>query len=654
MPDSLKCLAILSQAVGAKTALVQGGGGNVSVKTSDGKTMFIKASGIRLSEVTETTGFAALRMDKMGEVLSDPALAQLEPVEREKRVLAMLLDARETPESPRPSVESSLHTLLGRFVVHTHPTMVTGMVASKSGKEFAEKLSRQLKLEILWIPYTEPGYPLACLVRERIEAYKKTFREMPKAILLANHGLFVSSNDFEEAAGLTEKVLAGIEKLTGPKSVMKAPHAPAESEVAGAVLSLRGALYKVTGSRWIVKADTGELARWLSTSAGEKIVRTAALAPDEIVYCRREPFEVTKKDFTSKEPTRMIAIALEKYIENHKLSPKLAVLANMGIAGIGSAPQAAHAALEMYLSASEAKIFSHRFGGPRPLTRAQADYLETWEVESYRRSLMEGSAAKPLAGRVAFVTGAASGLGKNLAIGLANAGAYVGCADVDMQSLQGTIDEIGAQKAVALRADVTEESSVENAMMKLVTLFGGLDILVNAAGIAPSHPLQDFPAEQWRKTVEINLTGYFLAAREAARVFIRQGMGGNIINLSSKTGLEASVNNTAYNATKAGEIHLARGWALELGKHGIRVNSIAPGNVFRGSKIWNSQYIRECARKKGIKPEDVIPYYIGLSALKKEILPEDIVNAAVFLASDASSNITGQTLVIDGGQVMVR
>jgi NAD(P)-dependent dehydrogenase (short-subunit alcohol dehydrogenase family) len=135
---------------------------------------------------------------------------------------------------------------------------------------------------------------------------------------------------------------------------------------------------------------------------------------------------------------------------------------------------------------------------------------------------------------------------------------------------------------------------------------------------------------------------------------IRQGIGGSIINLSSKSGLEASRNNTPYNATKAGEIHLARGWALELGEHGIRVNAIAPGNVFEGSRIWNPEYIKACAKKYGIKPQEVIPYYVNKTALRREITGQDIADAVVFLCSDRARTITGQVLVADSGQVMVR
>ena len=177
---------------------------------------------------------------------------------------------------------------------------------------------------------------------------------------------------------------------------------------------------------------------------------------------------------------------------------------------------------------------------------------------------------------------------------------------------------------------------------------------VPAAGIAPAFPLVDFPVGPWRKAIDINLTGYFLTAREAARVLIRQGRGGSIILVSSKSGLDASKANSAYNATKAGEIHLARGWALELGAEGIRVNAIAPGNVFKGSKIWNPEYIEAAARKRGIQPEEVIPYYVGLTALGIEIQPEDVAGVVCWLASDAARVITGQVIVCDAGQVFVR
>jgi NAD(P)-dependent dehydrogenase (short-subunit alcohol dehydrogenase family) len=263
-----------------------------------------------------------------------------------------------------------------------------------------------------------------------------------------------------------------------------------------------------------------------------------------------------------------------------------------------------------------------------------------------------------LAGRAALVTGAGSGLGRGIAEGLGRAGARVALVDIDLASLGETCAAIartaGARSCLTVKADVTDETQVAQAFRQAVEAFGGLDICVPAAGIAPAFPLVDFPVGPWRLALEINLTGYFLAAREAARVMIRQGRGGSIILVSSKSGLEASKANSAYNATKAGEIHLARGWALELGPAGIRVNAIAPGNVFKGSKIWNEEYIKTVARKRNIKPQDVIPYYIGLTALGLEIQPEDVANVVVWLASDFARTITGQVIVCDAGQVFVR
>jgi sorbitol-6-phosphate 2-dehydrogenase len=205
-----------------------------------------------------------------------------------------------------------------------------------------------------------------------------------------------------------------------------------------------------------------------------------------------------------------------------------------------------------------------------------------------------------------------------------------------------------------LRADVTDEDAVRALFDAAVRELGGVDLLVNCAGIAPAHPLADFPVGDWRRALEVNLTGYFVVAREAARCMIRQGTGGSIINISSKTGLDASKHNSAYNATKAGQIHLARGWALDLAEHGIRVNCVCPGNVFTESQIWNEEYIEAAARKRGIEPQEVIPYYVGLTALKEEITWDDVGEAVAFLAGDGAAKITGQTLVVDAGQVFVR
>jgi len=308
---------------------------------------------------------------------------------------------------------------------------------------------------------------------------------------------------------------------------------------------------------------------------------------------------------------------------------------------------------EVYRSAMTTILRNGAGGGPRFLNREQAGFIEGWEVERFRAALLAGGSRR-LSGRIGAVTGAASGLGKGIATGLIGAGATVFALDLNRELLASVQSQLPAGRYLPVTADVTDESSLFCAFRAVEASAGGLDFLVNAAGIAPSFALVDFPLAAWRKALDINLTGYFLCAREAARLLLRQNAGGGIINLTSKSGLEASKENSAYNATKAGEIHLMRGWALELGRAGIRVNCVAPGNVFKGSQIWNPEYIRACARKKGIRPEEVIPYYTSLSALGKEIEPEDVASAVVYLVSDEARRVTGQTLVVDGGQVMVR
>jgi len=260
--------------------------------------------------------------------------------------------------------------------------------------------------------------------------------------------------------------------------------------------------------------------------------------------------------------------------------------------------------------------------------------------------------------RVAVVTGAGSGLGRSIGVGLAGVGAIAALLDIDAESVQQTVTIIEQQlpqsQTMAVICDVTSEGNVDESFEAVLKKWGRLDILVNAAGIAPPGPLVDLEAEAWRRAVEVNLTGYFLTAKAAARIMIKQGSGGSIINVSSKSGLEASRDNTAYNATKAGEIHMARGWAMELGQYGIRVNCVCPGNVFEGSNIWNPEYIKVCAAKYGIKPEEVIPYYVNKTALKRQIKGQDVADAVIFLCSDKARAITGQVLVVDAGQVMVR
>ena len=259
-----------------------------------------------------------------------------------------------------------------------------------------------------------------------------------------------------------------------------------------------------------------------------------------------------------------------------------------------------------------------------------------------------------LKGQTAIVTGAASGIGKCIATGLAGSGANIAVADLNFDGAQKVAGELAARSGVRtlpVKVDVTKKPEVAAMAQKVIDEFGRIDILVNNAGIAPPFPLTEFLEEKWDLAINVNLKGYFLCGQAVAPQMIKQ-RSGCIINISSKSGVRGSANNSAYNASKFGVIGLAQGWCRELAKYGIRANSILPGNVLQGSGIWNEAYIAECARKLGIKPEEVEDYYNKQVPLGRQCTVEDIANLVVFLASDKASYITGCSYLVDGGQEM--
>lgn len=655
-PPALVELIEVSRAVGSDPDLVQGGGGNTSVKSRDGERMYVKASGTPLAGMDVDRGWAELELRAASSLLDRDDLGGMETSRREAEVLRRLASAVVGPPGARPSVEASLHALLDRVVIHTHPVGLGALLCARESSERVVRVVRGLsKTPPLYVPYTDPGYTLAARLRGEIDAYRARHGRGPSIVLLENHGLFVATGSVRSCLRLHREVTdAGMRWVRRERVnpvdfpwVVAPPSSGAQATDA-VELAVRGALLAGGSAAGCVRRDADADSRRLAADpASVRLARQGGtLTPDQIVYCRTYPLVLPRS-------RRGWAGAVASYRERRGVDPRVVIVEGDSV--YHAAPDLAQLRVvsEVYRGAVVGMLRSGRAGGPRFLPSARARFIEQWEVENYRASVLAGEHSQ-LSGRIAVVTGAGSGLGRGIARAVLEAGATVVGLDVDEQALEDVRSEEPAGRFLPHRCDVTDESSVREVFSTIVSSLGGIDHLVNAAGIAPPHPLVDFPLAAWRKTLEINLTGYFLCAREAARVLLAQGAGGGIVNLTSKSGLEASKANSAYNATKAGEIHLARGWALELGSAGIRVNCVAPGNVFKGSKIWNDEYIRVCARKRGIRPEEVIPYYNSLTSLGEEIEPQDVADAVIYLLSDRSRRMTGQVLVVDGGQVMVR
>ncbi len=652
MNQTLTDLIRISNQTGKDTALVQGGGGNTSAKTPDGKYMYIKASGTALKDMDEKKGWRRMEIARVLEIVADPALVKMEPQSREARVSDLLsLCCDQGQQNARPSVEAHLHAMLDRFVIHLHPIAVGAYVNAKDGRKQLEKVFADEKYPPLWVPYVDPGLMLAKKIQQLVGQYKKEYGKIPSILFLDKHGLFVTASTPEKAVRIVKRVIRLCNKRLTVLDKKKAPKVDAQ-QVTEIKLALRKAHFKATGQYNNVSFFQSPMINaFLANRNAKKMLSAGALTPDELVYAHGPAMYVDKIDADK------IASMLTKQIVSGQKASVTFLVAKVGLFVIAN-EKTASVIKDVVESSFFIRTNAWKMGGVWALSKRQRDFINNWEAETFRKSLVAGSAEGPLTCRIAVVTGAGSGLGRSIAVGMARAGAQVAIADIDKDAAEQTREMIQAEMpgagAMVLAANVIDEKSVAEGFEAILERWGGLDILVNAAGVAPAYPLTDTPVDKWSLALQVNLTGYMLMAKYASQWMIEQGMGGAIVNISSKSGIDASKNNGAYNATKAGELHLSRGWAMELGPHNIRVNSVCPGNVFEGSKIWNPQYIRTCAKKYGIKPEEVIPYYVNKTMLKLEIKGQDIADAVVFLSSDQARRVTAQTLVVDSGQAVVR
>ncbi len=654
MDKALSDLIRISNVTGKDPTLVLGGGGNTSVKTPDGKYMYIKASGTALKDMSEQRGWRRLRIESVLSILTDKSMAKMDVMRRETEVVNRLLSAcfDEIADGARPSVEAHLHALLDSHVIHLHPLVVAAYVSAKGGRGRLEKLLANERMRWLWVPYADPGFMLARRISDLVADYEAEHGRKPNVLILEKHGIFVTANDAGAALRLVRKVINLCQSGLRPLKGRVAKLASGQS-ITDARLAIRKALFDATGQYLPISyyPPTETVSAFMAHRQARQLLATPALNPDELVYANGSAI------WLDTVKTEALTRKLRTLVAAGQKTPAAFVVDGLGLF-VAAAKSVAGLIADITETSLKVRMLAGQFGGVLALTPREQHFINNWESEAFRKKQVGSGAAGELNNRIAVVTGAGSGLGRSIAIGLVRAGAMVALADIDEAAATETAQMIGEERPnsqiMALPVNVTNESSVQKGFEAILAHWGGLDVVVNAAGVAPPYALVDMPVDKWRVALEVNLTGYFLMAREAARIMIRQGIGGSIVNLSSKSGLDASKNNTAYNATKSGEIHMARGWALELGEYGIRVNCVAPGNVFEGSKIWNPEYIKVCAKKYGIKPEEVIPYYVNKTALRREIKGQDIADAIVFLCSEKARTVTGQVIVADSGQVMVR
>ena len=651
---ALEELVDISREVGADPDYVLAGGGNTSFK--DGRTLYVKASGVPLATIDQA-GFVALSRERLSAMASRPY--SRDPVRREEEVKRDLLAARVDPASSlRPSVEASLHDVIEHpYVVHTHPHLVNAMLCGRAG---ASAVKRLFGDQAVHVPYTDPGYTLYLKVKAELE---KRGGRQPPLIFLENHGVFVGgpSPDAvrERYRTLMQALRAEVRPIPDPA---RAPPRAAAAEVLPAL-------------RMILSGEALKVGAFLSSPLADHFTRSAAafvdvasaFTPDQVVYCKAHALHVDAEG----APGEVIAAfqaALPRFTAEHGHPPKIVALRSLGVAAFEDSAASAEIALAVFEDAMKIAAQAASFGGPRFLTPEAIAFLDSWEVENYRRSVSRGEkGGSRLAQRIAIVTGGAQGFGAGIVEHLHADGVNVVVADLNEErgrALVAGLDARGGKnRARFVKADVAVAESVEALVRDTVLAFGGLDVFISNAGILRAGSLDEMDSGTFELMTRVNYSGYFHGAKYASRVMKLQHAHrpealADIIQINSKSGLEGSNKNFAYAGAKFGGIGLTQSFALELCQHGIKVNSICPGNFFDGP-LWSDpetglfvQYLRTGKVPGAGTVADVKRFYEEKVPARRGCTVIDVVRAIRYVIEQEYE--TGQALPVTGGQVMLR
>ncbi|GBF06180.1 short chain dehydrogenase [Deinococcus aerius] len=665
--DGLAALTYRSRLLGSDRTLVNIYGGNTSTKSvekdhlgRDVTVLWVKGSGSDIASITEK-GFAGLKLDEVLPLFDRVGMTDEEMTAYLERTIF-------EPGRPRQSIETLLHAFVpAKHVDHTHPDAIIAIACTPNGQEIMREIYGD---RAAWVNYIRPGFTLSQQIGAAV-------RQNPglEAVVMGKHGLVTwgdtSKDSYENTLRIIGEAQAYLdahqeEQPFGGTRVQSVPEDEANTLLAEILPVLRGAM---KGARPVIlNVDRSpEVMEFVGSNAAAQLSQVGAACPDHLVHTKRVPLFL---NWTPEQGKEALITAAKEGVERFKAeyaayfeanrgegdvmftpSPRVVLIPGLGMVNSGPDAQGADVSRQLYLRAIQVMKSASALGGFVSLTAAESYAVEYWPLELYK--LAQKPAPKVLEGHVALVTGAASGIGRAIAKRLAQDGAHIVIADLNAQGggqvAQEIIGERGYKRAISVGMNVTDEAQVQNAYTQAILNYGGVDIVVNNAGIASSAPIEDTSLEMWNKNQNILSTGYFLVAREAFKVLKAQNTGGNLVFIGSKNSLAAGKNAAAYSAAKAAEVHLARCLAEEGGAHGIRVNSVLPDGVLAGSSIWDGKWRAERAATYGIEPDQLEEFYRQRNTLKLNILPEDIAEATFFFATPAASKTTGGILTVDGG-----
>ena len=661
----LAALVYRSNLLASDRSIVNFGGGNTSVTVVEPdhtgrptSVLWVKGSGSDLATI-DARGFTGLRLDEILPLAAREAMTDEEMVE-------YLARCQIGPSMPRPSIETLLHAFIPHaHVDHTHPDAIGAIVGAVDGERLAEECFAD---EAVWIPYVRPGFALSKLVAEAVGANPGA-----KLVLLAKHGLVTWGASAQESYAATLDAINRAatfneERSEGRPAFGGAVRAAVPGERRAALLAqvlpaLRGAV-SVDGPRILQVDDSPAVLELVCGRESAATSQIGAACPDHLVRTKRRPVwvefdsEREDADVLRRRAVEAVAAFQEReraYFDAYRSrddvlsdpSPRIVLIEGVGLVSVGRTLTAARLARDLYLRAIEVMRGASALGGFVSLSDEESFAVEYWPLELYKLTLVP--AARELQGTVALITGAAGGIGSAIARAIAGEGGCIVASDIAAERAGALAAELG-DVAWAVETDVTSEASVMAAFRTAVLAYGGVDVVVSNAGIASSAPIEETTLGEWERNHSILARGYFLVAREAARLLRDQRMGGSIIFIGSKNALAAGRGASAYSSAKAAELHLARCLAEELGGEGIRVNTVNPDAVLEGSGIWDSSWREERARSYGIAPDELEEFYRARTTLKRNVVPADVAEAVLFFASpQRAAKSTGNVLNVDAG-----
>jgi rhamnulose-1-phosphate aldolase/alcohol dehydrogenase len=674
--DEVALLIYRSNLLGADLRLTNYGGGNTSCKAiakdpltgKETEVMWIKGSGGDLGTMKKS-GLAALYVDRLRSLKN-----VYRGIEHEDEMVELFNHCIFDLASKAPSIDTPLHGFLPfKHIDHLHPDAAIAIAAAKDGKKITQELFNGT---IGWVEWQRPGFDLGLKLAKCLE-------ENPgiRGIMLGSHGLFTWGDTayesyintlevIERCAEFIEEKVSKQKAVFGGAKVTSLPQAQRTTQAAALAPVLRGfcsSYQKMVGHF----TDDERVLNFINSKDLEKLGPMGTSCPDHFLRTKISPLVLNLTPGEDLSDVNKIKEKLAPQFEAYRAmyadyyntckhanspamrdpNPVVILYPGVGMFTFSKDKQTARVAAEFYINAINVMRGAEAISSYTSLPRQEAFNIEYWLLEEAKLQRMPKP--KALSGRIALITGSAGGIGKAIAKKFADEGACVIINDNDAQRLESAKEDFGKSYSkdvfAAVVLDVTKASDIKGACDAAALAFGGLDIVVNCAGLSISKPIEEHTEKDWDLLYDVLVKGQFFVTQGGVEVMRKQAIGGDVINIVSKNALMSGPNNAGYGSAKAAQLHLSRLNAAELGKDLIRVNVVNPDAVISDSKIWEGAWAEGRAKAYGVKVEELPAYYAKRTLLNEIILPEDIANACFAVTGGLLNKSTGNVINVDGG-----